>query len=279
MSSHIVILTDFGIQDPFVGIMKGVITNIHPGATIIDLTHEIPAGDIQRAGVVLWQSLPYFPAGTIFLTVIDPGVGTHRQPIIIYSQGYIFIGPDNGIFTFVMEKDTEAWILENTEYQLKNQSATFHGRDIFAPAAGYSAQGIHASILGSRIKKLHTIQQPKLYSTSPGEITGEILHSDRFGNILTSLGVFYSLGQDMFELRSWLAEKWSAQITLKNSQVQLPNTGRIQWAKTFAEIPSNQCAFIIGSSGLIEIAAYQERAESLLNLESGEIVALHYPQQ
>jgi len=277
VSPNIVILTDFGTQDPFVGIMKGVIANILPGTSIIDLTHEIPPGDIQRASIVLWQSLSFFPKGTVFLAVVDPGVGTQRHPIILNSQGYVFVGPDNGIFTFVLEKDAEAWILENTDFRLQNPHTTFHGRDIFAPAAAYAAGGIQVSKFGRNLKNLIKLQQPKLISPSPGVLIGEALHADRFGNILTSLGVFHHIGHAIYELRSWLGEQWVIQIQLQNVHIHLPNRSKINWVKTFAEIPPGKCSFIVGSSGLLEIVSNKKSAASLLKLEPGNIVELHFP--
>ena len=141
MSQPIVILTDFGTSDPFTGIMKGVIAGIAPDRPIIDLTNEIPPGDIRRAAVMLWQASPYFPAGSVFLTVVDPGVGTSRRPIFLKTRDHVFIGPDNGVFTFILGESFQAWELQNPRLTLQNPGMTFHGRDIFAPAAGYAALG------------------------------------------------------------------------------------------------------------------------------------------
>ena len=175
----LVILSDFGTEDPFVGIMKGVISVISPGTPIIDLTHEIPPGDIRRASIFLWQSFSYFPKGTIFLVVVDPGVGTQRKPLILETKDYTFIGPDNGVFTFIHDQDTQAWILENPDFFLPNLRMTFHGRDIFAPCAAYAARGIRGPEFGDRIMDIKKILSPRLDSKTPGRISGEIHHPDR----------------------------------------------------------------------------------------------------
>ena len=180
-SPLIALITDFGENDPFVGIMKGVISKISPGIELIDITHNIPPGDIQRAAIMLWQSKPYFPPGSIFLTVVDPGVGTSRRGLIAFSDDHIYVGPDNGLFTFVLDTSSEQWELENREYQLPHPGTTFHGRDIFAPAAAYTAKGIFGSEFGPVITDIMRLPKPH-FRLSPHQIQGEILYKDRFGN-------------------------------------------------------------------------------------------------
>jgi S-adenosylmethionine hydrolase len=275
MKPPIVILTDFGTADPFVGIMKGVISSISPGTTIIDLTHEIPPGDIRRGAIVLWQSLPYFPKGTIFLSVIDPGVGTRRCPIIMKTQGHTFIGPDNGTFTFVMGKSYQAWELGNPQFGLPNPRKTFHGRDIFAPGAAHAACGVSGPEFGEQILDLHLIPHPILENLTPGSIRGEILHGDHFGNALTSLGIFSPTQNGIHIIKSWIGDGFESRIDLKNAYLHLPGGGQIIWAATFSEIPVGECAVIVGSSGLLEIAANRQSAVKLLNLKSGDPVTLN----
>jgi S-adenosylmethionine hydrolase len=272
----IVILTDFGTEDPFVGIMKGVISVISPGTPIIDLTHEIPPGDIRRANILLWQSFSYFPLGTIFLVVVDPGVGTQRNPIILETKGYTFVGPDNGVFTFIHDQDTQAWILENPDFLLPNLRMTFHGRDIFAPCAAYAARGIRGPEFGDRIMDIKKISSPRLDSKTPGRISGEILHPDRFGNILTSLGIFTPISHELYDFQPWSGDNDPSEINLVNALLQLPNQGKIKWASTFADIPENHCAIIVGSSGLLEIAANGQSAARLLCLDTGDPVDLYF---
>ena len=123
----IALLTDFGDDDPFVGIMKGVIANIVPQAKMVDITHNIPPGDVRRGAVMLWQAIPYFPSGSIFLIVVDPGVGTTRRGIIAESGDHIFVGPDNGMFSFIGIENLPAWELTSHQFQLPGKGNTFHG--------------------------------------------------------------------------------------------------------------------------------------------------------
>ncbi|MEA3349005.1 MAG: SAM-dependent chlorinase/fluorinase [Chloroflexota bacterium] len=274
MNPPIVLLTDFGSHDPFVGIMKGVITEINPATPLIDLSHEIPPGDIQRTAITLWQSAPYFPKGSIFLTVVDPGVGTQRHAIILESGPFKFVGPDNGAFTFISDDDTKAWKLSNPAFALSNPGMTFHGRDIFAPAAAHASRGISSPELGEPIPNLVRIAEPQLKSTPDGILHGEILHADHFGNTLTSLGQFLKLENGNWQLQPWVGHTPSLEINLNETHLQLPNGDYLPWAKTFGEIPAGQCAAIIGSNGLIEIAANGQSAAKLLGCTGGEALRL-----
>jgi len=274
MTTPIVLLTDFGATDPFVGIMKGVIANIAPDTPTIDLTHAIPPGDVQRGAITLWQARPYFPKGTVFLSVVDPGVGTSRRPIILQTRGYTFVGPDNGLFTFVLGKNTQAWELRNPRLILSNPGMTFHGRDIFAPAAGHAARGVPGPEFGPPISDWRLIPVPELDSPSPGIIHGQILHADHFGNLLTSLGRFNPRPDDRLDFRPWVGRAPRRQIDLRHSRLQLPDGKTLPGASTFAQIPEGACAALVGSSGLIEIAANRQSAANLLNLHGGEPVTL-----
>ena len=288
MSSPIVVLTDFGTEDPFVGIMKGVIAGINPTAPVIDLTHEIPPGDIQLCAFTLWQSLQYFPSNTVFLAVVDPGVGSQRRPIILKSKGSTFVGPDNGIFSYILSGDYRAWELKNPKLALANQSATFHGRDLFAPAAAYAGCGVPGGDFGPAVSEVNLIPYPKLSNPTRGIIEGEIIHIDRFGNALTSIGVFLYSDQTTYEIRSWTRNNDakikvgkrrfdpSKEIDLGRSKIKLSPDLEISWYQTFGEIPDGEYGYIIGSSGLIEISANLRNASKLLDLNPGDTVALEY---
>ena len=275
----IALLSDFGHRDPFVGIMKGVIAKIAPRASLIDITHNIPPGDIQRAAVMLWQSKSFFPAGTIFLSVVDPGVGTLRRGMILQTEGYLFVGPDNGLFSFILEKQFEAWELLDPIFQLPQPGTTFHGRDIFAPAAALAANGIEGTQFGPLITEIIQLPGPKLHVKS-GQIEGEILYNDQFGNLLTSLGKWILLDREKFLFDPWLnlGISLSGEVTIAKNQasLMLPDGHIISWVDTFAEIPDGDCGMLVGSSGLVEIAAYRSRAADLLKLSSGDPVTLLY---
>jgi len=270
----IVLLTDFGNTDPYVGIMKGVISQIAPDQKIIDLGHEIPPGDIQQGAFQLWQAAGYFPSGTVFLGVIDPGVGTERKGLYFQRDGQVFIGPDNGLFTYLGYKGTTAaWELANTDFQLPEPSATFHGRDIFAPAAAYAARGISGNQFGPSVLNPEQLPRP-ICKITADQLEGEVISIDRFGNLITSLGQF-TLSKKKLELDSWIEDK---SLRMKTRPVlMLSKSGRsLPLVRTFAEIPDRSCAALIGSSGLLEIAANGTAAKSLLDTEVGDPIALSF---
>lgn len=266
MSTSIFLLSDFGTKDPFVGIMKAVIHRINPNIQLIDLTHEIPPGDIQTGAITLWQSLPYLPHGSVILAIIDPGVGTHRYPILLQSQGFHFIGPDNGTFSYILKGYYQAWELRNPDLALPKMGTTFHGRDIFAPAAAHAASGVPASEFGPPLRDLVRIPNPELSCPEPGRFDGEIIHIDRFGNALTSIGQFLALHQDIYVFRPWIGKCRQIEINLEQAEVLLSDQAKLNWAENFTEIPVDRCGFILGSSGLIEIAANRQSAARMLNL-------------
>jgi len=276
MKPPIVLLTDFGIQDPFVGIMKGVILQIDPQAPLIDLTHQIPAGDIARAAMILWSAAPYFPTGTIFLTVVDPGVGTERLPVLLETQDYFFVGPNNGVFSYIQGASPQAWELNNPDLMLSTPGMTFHGRDIFAPAAAHLSRGVPGAHFGPALPTLERLPWPHLELT-PGVATGEVLYADHFGNLLTSLGTFAPNPNGTFELKPWIGEWPAATLDLRNARLRLPSLGTLSWSPTFGHIPGDQCAMIVGSSGLLEIAANRASAAQQLKLVRGDRLILEWP--
>jgi S-adenosylmethionine hydrolase len=275
----IVLTTDFGLTDPFVGIMKGVITKITPDAHLVDLNHNIPPGDIRRAAITLFQSCSYFPVETIFLTVIDPRVGTSRRGIILHTSDYTFIGPDNGLFTYLLDESTQIWELTNSSYQLPNLGATFHGRDIFAPCAAYVALGVHGSEFGPPVFDEVRIPYPE-FQISVNGLKGEVLFSDRFGNILTSLGRFTRLDERNFTVTPWVKvisqPTQDIQIDMKQAFLHLPGSQELPWVNTFADIEEGLCAGLVGSGGLMEIVANKKSAAELLNLSESDSITLRF---
>ncbi|HJZ04967.1 MAG TPA: SAM-dependent chlorinase/fluorinase [Patescibacteria group bacterium] len=273
----IVLMTDYGLADPFSGILKGVISRIAPEVAMIDLTHEIPHGDVLRGAINLWQARSYFPEGTIFLCVVDPGVGTTRRGILVNSGGYSFIGPDNGLFTFIYGIDFQVRELYNPAYFLPITSATFHGRDIFAPVAAYVARGVSSAEFGPGITNPARLPLPRLDSPTVGVLRGECLFADRFGNMLTSIGKFQD-NRDSLVFTPWISVHpplaSAIKYPAKNLYLHLKNGRRLSWANTFAAVPEGDSAFLVGSSGLLEIVANQQSATNLLGLEAGEPVIL-----
>lgn len=265
----IVILTDFGDADPFVAIMKGVIAQISPRVQQIDLTHRVDPGDIQRGAISLWQAYSHFPEGSVFLTVIDPGVGTDRKAICLEAHERIFIGPDNGVFSYLVSPESKAWQLTNPKYQYHAQSATFHGRDIFAPAAAHAAAGVKGPEFGPKVSDLVQLPRPTLKQR--GEyLVGEVLTRDRFGNVLTSLGRFNETSSGILKFNAWLGSLPDFEIEASDLQVILPGGETLSLINTFADVNKKSCAAIVGSTGLIEIVSNQDSAAEILGLKRGE---------
>ena len=241
----ITLTTDFGYTDPFVGIMKGVIYGINPQAQVVDLSHGIPAQNIMAAALVLRQSVRYFPRGTIHVAVVDPGVGSTRRPLLIEFEESYFIGPDNGVLSLVMEEKTPGRIihLSNPAYQLQPTSATFHGRDIFAPAAAYLSRGVAPEAFGETIKDFARLTWPGVMKTGT-TIKGEIVYIDGFGNLFTSISA-----DDLKEVR-----ERKLRITLRDLSI-------LGLAANYAAVEQDKYLALINSWGLLEIAVYKGSAQ------------------
>lgn len=183
----IALLTDFGIRDYYVGAMKGVILSINPHAEIVDITHNIEPQNIMSATFVLSACYRDFPAGTIFVCVVDPGVGSERRAMAVASNGYTFVGPDNGIFSLVLADDAKSVSIEYERFFQMPVSPTFHGRDIFAPVAAHLSAGADLEDLGPVIDD--PVMLPDIHSRRSSEnvIEGRIIHVDHFGNIVTNI--------------------------------------------------------------------------------------------
>jgi S-adenosylmethionine hydrolase len=270
----IVILSDFGEEDPYQGIMKGVISRIAHDINLIDLTHQLPPGDIQAGAFQLWQAVDHFPSHSVFLAVVDPGVGTNRKGLFVQRDNRIFIGPDNGLFSYLGYKtNLQAWELTNPTFQLQNPSTTFHGRDIFAPAAAFAALGHTGEEFGDRVQSPVSLPKP-ICRDDESYLTGEIISSDRFGNLITSLGQF-QWQENNLTIDSWIGD-WQRSIPSLPT-INLPSSSEsLSLVTTFADIPPGSCAALIGSSGLLEIAANQESAADLLRLSRGDQITLNW---
>lgn len=184
----ITLTTDFGTRDPFVGVVKGVILGIARDVHLVDLTHDIAPHHVLEGALALEAAVGFFPPGTIHLAVVDPGVGSARRPLAVAAQGQLFVGPDNGLFSFLLAADQKwsAVCLEAAAYRLPTLSRTFHGRDVFAPAAAFLALGTPLQSFGSPVTDPLLIPWPT--AIRQGEaLAGEVVHADRFGNLVTSV--------------------------------------------------------------------------------------------
>lgn len=186
-SGIVTLLTDFGLDDPYVGAVKGVLLGINPAARLVDLTHAVPAQDILRGALALDAAYRFFPPGTVHLAVVDPGVGGARGPLAVLADGHYFVGPDNGLFGFLFERPgATAVALANPAYHRPAPSRTFHARDIFAPVAAYCSRGVPLSWLGPRVRDPVRLSWPRP-RRAVGRVVGQVLLADRFGNLLTNV--------------------------------------------------------------------------------------------
>jgi len=252
----ITLTTDFGLRDPFVGIMKGVVLSICPSVRLVDLTHEIPPQDVLAGGLALEAAVPFFPAGTVHLAVVDPGVGTARRAIGIRAGGHYLIGPDNGLFTFAL--DRHGWTavsLTAPEYRLAEVSRTFHGRDVFTPAAAYLASGVPLERLGPTVSDLERLRRP-VCRLEGGELVGEVLGTDRFGNLLTSVPAGRLVE---------ISGAGGVAVEVAGRRLRGP-------VGAYAEGRDGEPAIIVGSTGCLEIFVRAGSAQDRLGLGRGTIV-------
>jgi hypothetical protein len=257
MAPIITLLTDFGYQDGYVGVMKGVMAGICPTAQFIDLTHDIDPQNVAAARFIWLTAAPYFPQGTVHLGVVDPGVGTARRGIALQTPQAYWVGPDNGLFCGVVEQAgaIAAVSLTNSQYwRTPEPSATFHGRDIFAPVAAHLAAGVPLGDLGEAIalESLVTLDIPRPTVTARGAI-GHIQHIDHFGNLITTIpaeGVQLS---------------WHLQV----------GPLKIPLGQTYGAVERGQLLALVGSHGWVEIAVNGGNAWERLRLAVGDEVQLH----
>jgi S-adenosyl-L-methionine hydrolase (adenosine-forming) len=258
MSPIITLTTDFGLRDPFVGVMKGVALGICPDAQLVDLTHEVSPYDVREGAMALESAWRFFPSGSVHLAVIDPGVGGARRALAISAAGHYFVGPDNGLFTFVLHFG--GWIavsLEAPDYRLSVVSQTFHGRDIFAPAAAHLASGMAIERLGPTVTDPVRLERTGA-SRRGDELIGEVIGSDRFGNLLTSI-----TGEEASKLAPWTA------LTVRVAERDLgpPVT-------CYEEVAAGVPRAIVGSSGRIEIFVRTGSALAVLGARRGTAVSI-----
>lgn len=255
----ITLLTDFGTRDIYAGVMKGVILSICPDVRIIDLTHEIPPQDIRAAAWQIYAAYHYFPRGSIHVAVVDPGVGASRRPILVACAGRFFIGPDNGLFSLLYQsgKPFDVYVLNQKKYFLDKISATFHGRDIFAPIAGHLACGTSPEELGERITDPVTLGavRPEFDGRT---LCGEVIWIDRFGNLITNIS----------------EEEFKKHIRGKPFVIKAGGISLTFLQKTYAGASEHGIIALFGSSGLLEIAEVSGSAARRLKMGTGAAVTV-----
>jgi hypothetical protein len=255
----ITLLTDFGSQDIYVGVIKGVIAQINPQISVIDLNHEIPPQDLAAARFCLMNAYTYFPRGTIHVAVVDPGVGTQRRNLgIQLAEGYL-IGPDNGIFSSILSLSPAQVVVELTNRQYwrtTNPSDTFHGRDIFASVAAHLANGISLTQLGEKIEITSLVNLPiPQCQVIDHKIIGSIQYIDRFGNLITNIP------ESLVRGKSWC---------LTVGRIKIPSH------QTYGNVRVGSLLGLVGSHNWLEIAVNQGNAQQQLQLNLGSIVEVIY---
>ena len=259
MRPVIALLTDFGTADHYAGAMKGVILGICPDATLVDISHDIPAHDVAAGALELAASYRYFPAGTIFVAVVDPGVGSARRGVAADTGDYRFVAPDNGVLTQVLRETPAKKIVELTErrYARPTVSRTFEGRDRFAPAAGWLAKGTQLAALGRPVADIHRLDIPVAETGSDG-IRGVVLRVDRFGNLVTNIDrkTVERLGQ-------------GGAMTIDAAGQRIARL-----VATYAELPADGVGALFGSTDHLELAAPSSSAADRLGLGRGAVVTV-----
>ena len=250
----VALLTDFGTRDHYAGALKGVVLTVCPEATLVDIGHDIPAHDVLAGALELAACYRYFPHGTIFLVVVDPGVGSSRRGIAADIGDYKFVAPDNGVLSAVFLEAPPKKVVELTErkYALPTVSRTFEGRDRFAPAAGFLAKGIALVSLGKAIANFHSIELPRPAVTA-GEVTGEVLRVDRFGNLITNI-----------DRRTFEQFAAGGSIAVAVGGTDIPRI-----VATYAEAPAGELCALFGSTDHLEVAINAGDAAATLRLARG----------
>ena len=255
----VALLTDFGLKDPYVGVMKGVILGVNPHAKIVDISHDVGSQDVLEAYFLLSNAYRYFPAGTVFVAVVDPGVGSDRAIVAVEAERHTFLAPDNGLLGF-LEKDgmiRRRVRVENDRFFLKPVSNTFHGRDIFAPVAGHLSQGIDLARLGPEALRIQRIAAPAPKVTKQGVIVGEIVSIDRFGNLVTNIP------------GDTLAKADAVEVKVGKAVIRRLST-------SYASAKKGELLAIVGSTGNLEISVNQGDARRKAGARVGGAVRVRH---
>ena len=259
----ITIVSDFGCQDEYAGVMKGVILSICPSVSVIDITHQIDPQDVVQAAYLIPSFYRFFPQGTVHLVVVDPGVGGQRDLLAVSHRGHVFIAPDNGVLTLLVSREKSDTIVRvnNTDYFLKPVSATFHGRDIFAPISAHIINGIALKELGTRIecKDIIHLKDLDCRMSESGELSGKIISIDRFGNLTTNIDSSALTALCQFESTDRL------QIRIRAQEIS-------GLSDCYSSAALNTPLALIGSRNYLEIAVNCGSAQKYFRAQKGDSV-------
>ena len=281
----ITLLTDFGNQDAYVGIMKGVIAGINPFANVVDICHSIPPQDIFSSAYLLYSSYKYFPRKTIHVAVVDPGVGSRRDIVCVETKDYFFLVPDNGLLSYIVQEERPKSIirLTNSKYFLPSLSSTFHGRDVFAPVAAHLSLGVKPQQLGIKINQLEQLDVPNPVQKKAGRVEGQIIYIDRFGNLITNITKEYLVkgtGGQKPEVRSMKPdafEKISKEKILSKYDTIETTIGKkriVGLSKTYTDAKPGEPLVLIGSAGFLEVSINQGNAQKYFKVDKGNKVII-----
>ena len=259
--------TDFGLSDPFVGIMHGVVLNIRPDTPIVDICHSVASYDVFDGAWTICQAYRFFPPRTVHVVVVDPGVGSERRPIVVETENHIFVAPDNGVLSLVEARESK-FVVRHViaeRYFLQPVSLTFHGRDIFAPVAGWLSKGVAPSEFGPEISDYVRVPVPRVERIGKDSLRGVVIKVDKFGNLITNIA-----GEDVPELFAGPATAFN--ILIGGQTIT-------HLCRSYAEGIGDEVFGIVGSSGYLEIAAKQASAAEKLAAGAGSPVGIVFGQE
>lgn len=258
MAGLVTLTSDFGLRDPYVAAMKGILCRHCTGVQVVDLTHDITAQGILEGALFLAGATPYFPLGTIHVAVVDPGVGTERRAIAVLADGQYYVCPDNGLLTLIVREHTveKAHAITNPAFMLETVSATFHARDVFAPTAARLAAGASIEEAGEAVTHLTQLEIPAPEVDAQGGISGRIIHTDRFGNLITNISLSLLAGR---------RPRGVSAGTLRLDGIR----------RTYADVRVGEPLALFGSSDHLEIAVNHAHAGRELGLGVDDVVRVH----
>jgi len=263
----ITLTTDFGYRDPFAGMMKGVILQINPQAKIVDITHNISPHNIKEAAFTIGTTHSFFPPRTMHVVVVDPGVGSSRRPILVTTDHHYFIGPDNGVFSLIYNSQSNSLNvihITSEHYFFPHRGPTFHGRDIFAPAAAWITKGIESANFGEMITDYVTLPFPSSSIPTKTNIEGEVIYIDRFGNAISNIKAL-----DLNTLYSANPEG-KLKVIVKGKQTELKNY--------YAQVTDKELYALINSNGYLELFVYSDNASAAFDIKVGDAVSVELAQ-
>ncbi|HEX6502186.1 MAG TPA: SAM-dependent chlorinase/fluorinase [Terriglobales bacterium] len=256
-NSIVTLTTDFGLQDHFVGTMKGVMIDINPDVKFVDICHAVQPFDVFDAALTIAQAYSYFPTSTVHMVIVDPGVGTARRPIVVSTEKHLFVAPDNGVLSLIYDREDRISVrtISADHYFLQPLSNTFHGRDIFSPISAYLSKGVDPARMGEEVTDYVRFSAPRPKPTENGALRGVVLKVDRFGNLITNITALEA---------PWLfqAEPQAFKITVGKREIT-------QVRSAYADGAPGEVFAIIGSMGFLEIAANRGAASKLVEASKG----------